>query len=136
MATDFSKASTDAGDSVCTLLKDKEIQLLLLHIYSVPLSYSTDGIAHGFNPAQHTHEGGHRKTGHRADPRRMDAGGSEILLIQHWSKRPLGPIPPAASAAGNAIPKMVCGGQSCSGRCCQYGVAADAATSVGNGRQP
>jgi nucleotide-binding universal stress UspA family protein len=43
--TDFSDKSKHALDFACTLLKDKDATLDLLHIYQLPGTYAADGIA-------------------------------------------------------------------------------------------
>jgi len=45
ITTDFSAASSHALDYACMLLSGKEVRLDLLHIFSVPLTYTADGIA-------------------------------------------------------------------------------------------
>lgn len=45
ITTDFSAASKHSLDYTCMLLHDKEVQLHLLHVYSVPINYTADGIA-------------------------------------------------------------------------------------------
>ena len=45
VTTDFSAASGHGLDYACMLLKDSGVQLDLLHIFSVPVTYTADGIA-------------------------------------------------------------------------------------------
>jgi nucleotide-binding universal stress UspA family protein len=45
VTTDFSAASTHSLDYTCQLLKGKDVEIELLHIYSVPVNYTSDGIA-------------------------------------------------------------------------------------------
>ncbi len=45
IVTDFSAASRHALDYTCQLLQGKDVVLDLLHIFSVPITYTSDGVA-------------------------------------------------------------------------------------------
>lgn len=45
ITTDFSAASRHALDYACLLLEGKDVMIDLLHIYPIPVTYTTDGVA-------------------------------------------------------------------------------------------
>jgi len=45
ITTDFSAASRHALDYACALLHDKPVTLDLLHVFTIPVTYTTDGVA-------------------------------------------------------------------------------------------
>lgn len=45
IVTDFSGASQHALDYTCQLLQDKDVMLDLLHVFPVPVTYTSDGVA-------------------------------------------------------------------------------------------
>ena len=45
ITTDFSNVSRHSLDYACTLLQGKDVTIDLLHVYSIPVSYTADGVA-------------------------------------------------------------------------------------------
>jgi hypothetical protein len=45
VVTDFSAESRHALEYACRLVQDKEVAIVLLHIYPVPITYTTEGLA-------------------------------------------------------------------------------------------
>lgn len=45
ISTDFSAASRHSIDYTCLLMHGKDVEIHLIHVYSIPLTYTSDGIA-------------------------------------------------------------------------------------------